>query len=157
MDARPEFARARRRACAPLLSEPECVVQDIAILRASGTEIFATPQGYRLPGQSSGAFRAILACRHARSRREESPNPSRSWRQDPRCVGGTSALRRTARTSNDRVARRLTRFSTESSEHEHRAPSSLTHGVHLHTVEASRKEMISRAKAKLRARGILLK
>ena len=32
--------------------------------------------------------------------------------------------------------------------------SSLTGGVHLHTVEASREEMISRAKAKLRARGI---
>jgi transcriptional regulator of NAD metabolism len=35
--------------------------------------------------------------------------------------------------------------------------SSLTQGVHLHTVEASREEMISRAKSKLRARGFLLK
>jgi transcriptional regulator of NAD metabolism len=35
--------------------------------------------------------------------------------------------------------------------------SSLTRGVHLHTVEASRSEMIARAKAVLRARGFLLK
>lgn len=35
--------------------------------------------------------------------------------------------------------------------------SSLTDGVHLHTVEASRPEMITRAKARLRARGFLLK
>src|ERR1035438_4626597 len=42
----------------------QCVVQDIAILRASGTEILATPSGYRLPQQSSRPFRAILACRH---------------------------------------------------------------------------------------------
>jgi transcriptional regulator of NAD metabolism len=35
--------------------------------------------------------------------------------------------------------------------------SSLTGGVHLHTVEASRPEMVSRAKARLRARGFLLK
>jgi hypothetical protein len=35
--------------------------------------------------------------------------------------------------------------------------SSLTGGVHLHTVEASRPEMIARAKARLRARGFLLK
>lgn len=35
--------------------------------------------------------------------------------------------------------------------------SSLTRGVHLHTVEASREEMISRAKTQLRARGFLLK
>ena len=27
----------------------QCVVQDVAILRAAGTEILATPQGYRLP------------------------------------------------------------------------------------------------------------
>jgi uncharacterized protein len=35
--------------------------------------------------------------------------------------------------------------------------SSLTSGVHLHTVEASRPEMISQAKARLRALGFLLK
>ena len=35
--------------------------------------------------------------------------------------------------------------------------SSLTGGVHLHTIEASRPELISRAKAKLRVRGFLLK
>ena len=35
--------------------------------------------------------------------------------------------------------------------------SSLTGGVHLHTVEASRSELILRAKAQLRARGFLLK
>jgi transcriptional regulator of NAD metabolism len=35
--------------------------------------------------------------------------------------------------------------------------SSLTGGVHLHTVEATRPESITRAKAQLHARGILLK
>jgi transcriptional regulator of NAD metabolism len=35
--------------------------------------------------------------------------------------------------------------------------SSLTRGVHLHTVEASKPEMIARAKAQLQSRGILLK
>ena len=35
--------------------------------------------------------------------------------------------------------------------------SSLTGGVHLHTVEASRPEMIVRAKRRLRERGFLLK
>jgi uncharacterized protein len=35
--------------------------------------------------------------------------------------------------------------------------SSLTAGVHLHTVEASRPEMISRARAQLRQKGFLLK
>ena len=35
--------------------------------------------------------------------------------------------------------------------------SSLTRGVHLHTVEASRPEMIARAKAQLHDHGLLLK
>jgi transcriptional regulator of NAD metabolism len=35
--------------------------------------------------------------------------------------------------------------------------SSLTRGVHLHTVEARRPDMIARAKAQLDARGFLLK
>jgi transcriptional regulator of NAD metabolism len=35
--------------------------------------------------------------------------------------------------------------------------SSLTRGVHLHTVEASSPERIARAKAQLEARGILLR
>jgi transcriptional regulator of NAD metabolism len=35
--------------------------------------------------------------------------------------------------------------------------STLTRGVHLHTVEASRPERIARAKARLQERGILLK
>jgi transcriptional regulator of NAD metabolism len=35
--------------------------------------------------------------------------------------------------------------------------SSLTRGVHLHTVEASKPEMIARAKTQLHSRGILLK
>src|SRR5579862_447575 len=49
----------------------QCVVQDVAILRAGGQEIFATPQGYRLPAQTSRLFRAILACRHAPERTDE--------------------------------------------------------------------------------------
>src|SRR5271156_3044359 len=49
----------------------QCLVQDIAILRASGEQIVATPQGYRLPEGSPPLHRAILACRHAPERTEE--------------------------------------------------------------------------------------
>src|ERR1700722_10298839 len=48
----------------------QCLVQDVAILRASGKEILSTPQGYLLP-RLPGAHRAILACRHAPERTEE--------------------------------------------------------------------------------------
>src|SRR5271167_1986677 len=43
----------------------QCLVQDVAILRAGGEEIVATPRGYRLPLEAAHAHRAILACKHA--------------------------------------------------------------------------------------------
>src|SRR5580698_10556873 len=51
----------------------QSLVQDVAILRASGKEILSTPQGYRLPATvpAPTAHRAILASQHAPERTEE--------------------------------------------------------------------------------------
>src|ERR1700722_12358665 len=49
----------------------QCLVQDVAILRAGGEEIVATPRGYRLPVEAPHAHRAILACKHAPERTKE--------------------------------------------------------------------------------------
>ncbi|MEW6523988.1 MAG: transcription repressor NadR [Bacillota bacterium] len=74
-------AQARRQAIVGMLSaspEPitgtelserlgvsrQIVVQDIALLRASGAAILATPRGYLLSGPPSGAITHLVACRH---------------------------------------------------------------------------------------------
>ncbi len=135
----------------------QCVVQDVAILRAGGNEILATPQGYRLPEHSSRAFRAILACRHAPERTEEElqilvdhgvkildvlvEHPLYGELRGVLMIESRADLQDFLENVRTTKAALL---------------SILTHGVHLHTVEASREEMISRAKAKLKARGILL-
>src|SRR4029077_16757233 len=50
----------------------QCVVQDIAILRAERNEILSTPQGYRLQAkQAPDGHRAIVACQHGPERTEE--------------------------------------------------------------------------------------
>src|SRR5271163_3492776 len=49
----------------------QCLVQDVAILRAGGEEIVATPRGYRLPSGAPRAHRAILACKHAPDQTKE--------------------------------------------------------------------------------------
>src|ERR1700722_19602831 len=52
----------------------QCLVQDMAILRAAGEEILATPQGYRSLREKTGArhaHRAVLASRHPPERTEE--------------------------------------------------------------------------------------
>jgi transcriptional regulator of NAD metabolism len=136
----------------------QCLVQDIAILRAGGEEILATPQGYRLPGGSIHAHRAILACKHAPERTEEElqilvdhgvkildvivEHPLYGELRGSLMIESRADVQ-------DFLARVRTSHAA--------LLSSLTDGVHLHTIEASRPEMISRAKARLRAREILLK
>ena len=136
----------------------QCVVQDIAILRASGNEILATPQGYRLPEKSSRACRAILACKHAPERVEEEleilvdhgVNILDVLVEHPVYgeLRGSLMIESRADLQDFLGKVRTTKAALLSS---------LTHGVHLHTVEASREAMIVRAKAKLRAQGFLLK
>ncbi|HBT46492.1 MAG TPA: transcription repressor NadR [Peptococcaceae bacterium] len=41
----------------------QIIVQDVAILRAQGSEILASPQGYLLPSREEGC-RRTFACRH---------------------------------------------------------------------------------------------
>jgi transcriptional regulator of NAD metabolism len=136
----------------------QCLVQDVAILRAGGEQIVATPRGYRLPDSSPHLHRAILACRHSPERTQEEleilvdhgvkildvivEHPLYGE------LRGALALESRADVRDFLSQVRTSRAALLSS---------LTGGVHLHTVEASRPEMIARAKARLRARGFLLK
>ncbi len=45
----------------------QIIVQDIAILRASGINIIATPAGYILPNDEQGKLVKIIACHHDRN------------------------------------------------------------------------------------------
>jgi uncharacterized protein len=136
----------------------QCVVQDIAILRANGKEVLATPRGYQLPGTATRSVQAILACRHTPERTEEElqilvdhgvkildvtvEHPLYGE------LRGSLMIESRAEVQDFLRRVRATRAMLLSS---------LTGGVHLHTVEASREEMITRAKAQLRARGFLLR
>jgi hypothetical protein len=135
----------------------QCVVQDIAILRASGEQIIATPQGYRLPVGKKLAQRAILACRHGFEETEEElqilvDNGVRILDvliEHPLYGELRGALMLESRAD---VENFLDQVKTSKAS----LLSSLTGGVHLHTVEASRPEMIARAKTQLRSKGFLL-
>ncbi len=50
----------------------QAIVQDIAILRAAGEQVLATPQGYLIPSLPQGAsYRTVMTCRHTRHQIEE--------------------------------------------------------------------------------------
>lgn len=136
----------------------QCVVQDIAILRASGEEILATPRGYRLPQPAASAHRTIIACRHEPERTEEELNILVDHGvkvldvivEHPLYGELRGALMLETRAD---VQDFLSRAQATNAS----LLSSLTGGVHLHTLEAARGEMVDRAKSELRARGFLLK
>ena len=172
---RPSSAEARRRRIlhwmrghdAPILGDDlakhfrvsrQCLVQDMAILRASGEEILATLRGYHLPRGTNHPHRAILACRHEPEQTGEELQILVDHGvkvldvivKHPLYGELRGSLMLESRTDvQDFLQQLIARKAT--------LLSSLTRGVHLHTVEASRSEMIARAKAVLRARGFLLK
>jgi uncharacterized protein len=136
----------------------QCLVQDVAILRAGGEEILATPRGYRLPTEPHRAHRAILACKHPPERTEEELQILLDHGVRILDVIVEHPLYGELRGSLMLESRADLQDFLRHVRASHAALlSSLTGGVHLHTVEASRQEMISRAKAQLRARGFLLK
>lgn len=136
----------------------QCVVQDIAILRAGGENILATPRGYCLPQKAPRSKRAVIACRHRAERTEEELNIFVDHGVKVLDVAVEHALYGELRgalmlESRADVQDFLGRLRAT------RAPllSSLTGGIHLHTVEAPRQEIIDRAKAHLRKKGFLLR
>jgi transcriptional regulator of NAD metabolism len=136
----------------------QCLVQDIAILRAAGEEILSAPQGYRLPKAQTAEHRAILACKHSPERTEEELQllVDHGVRvldvvvEHPLYGELRGALMIESRADvQDFIEKWRGNKAT--------LLSSLTGGVHLHTVEAHKPEMIERAKAQLQARGLLLR
>ena len=134
----------------------QIVVGDVALLRASGMEIDATPRGYVLPEKPEGLKRT-LACRHSGADMERELNAI----VDQGCtvvdvivdhpIYGqlTGPLQLSNRYE---VGQFVTRCREESA-----APLSLlTEGIHLHTVTCPDEEAYERVKCALRELDVLL-
>ena len=136
----------------------QCLVQDVAILRAGGEEIVATPRGYQLPRAKPKGYRAVLACQHKPEQTEEELQTlvDHGVRvldvivEHPIYGELRGALMLESRAD-------VQDFLEQVRSSQAALLSALTGGVHLHTVEASRRDAISRAKTELRKQGILLK
>jgi uncharacterized protein len=136
----------------------QIIVQDIAILRAAGEEILATPQGYFLATRlRAAACQMVVACRHAREQVEDEllTMVDRGVTvidvivEHPLYGELRAPLWLRSRADVTTFVRRLT---------ETRATllSALTGGIHLHTIEAPTRAALEAARAALAARGYLL-
>ncbi len=136
----------------------QVIVQDIAILRAKGHRIIATPQGYMLLAQDTGlSLKRTFACCHKENNTEEELNIFVD-------CGGTvedvivehpiygqisGSLMLKSRTD-------VSAFCQKLSEGKAALLSSLTGGVHLHTIKAEKDEVFDFIEKKLRDADILL-
>lgn len=136
----------------------QVIVQDMAVLRASGHEIIATHSGYLLrPSPSSRPYRAVIAVRHTREQTEDELNALVD--AGVRVVDVTvdhpiyGELRGVLliETRAD-VAAFMERVAAEGAS----LLSSLTGGLHLHTLEATHPDQLRRAREEMARRGYLV-
>jgi len=143
----------------------QVIVQDMAVLRAAGQSVIATPQGYlRLPEAASGAisagsrpYRAVLASRHTREQVEEELNILVDHGVKvldvvvEHAIYGELTGRLMVETREDARA-----FVQRLNEGPATLLADLTGGVHLHTVDAPSRVAFEAARDELARHGLLV-
>lgn len=135
----------------------QVIVQDIAVLRASGVKIIATPRGYLTQDQIFPFYNGIIACRHLQSQ----------IRTELETIvdGGGKVLDVTVEhplygeiKGNLMIQTRadVDEFVKKAEETEARPLSTLTDGVHLHTVQTAEKRFFDNICRDLKEKGLLI-
>lgn len=134
----------------------QVIVKDIAILRASGRDIIATPDGY-MYNKSAKRYKAIIAVSHKGNETKDEIETVIKYGGIMEDVIIDHPLYGEIRVSlmiknlND-----LNKFINNFNSKGAKPLSNLTDGVHLHTISAETEEDINLIKEELRDKGILL-
>ena len=134
----------------------QIIVGDIALLRAGGMDIAATPRGYVLPAPAAGLVRT-LACRHRADQMEEELNAM----VDQGCTVLDVIVEHPIYgqlTGQLQISSRydVEQFLARVQAHDAAPLSMLTGGIHLHTLRCPDAATCERACAALKAAGLLL-
>ncbi|MGB9679500.1 MAG: transcription repressor NadR [Thermoanaerobacteraceae bacterium] len=136
----------------------QIIVQDVAILRAEGVKIISTPQGYIKDFSTNGGFiKKVFAVRHDYDRTEEELNliVDNGGKvldvivEHPFYGEIKGLLMVSSRYEVKQFMRYIENGKTT-------LLSSLTEGVHLHTVEAKDLETLERIQKALKEKGFLI-
>ena len=135
----------------------QIIVKDIAILRAKGNNILATPDGYMFNDDSSSRVRAIIAVNHSKAEMIKELEIVIKYGgiiedvivEHP--IYGEIKGLLMIKNLND-----LNRFRESFELSESALLSSLTNGVHLHTLSADTKENMELIKKELKEKGLTL-
>lgn len=134
----------------------QIIVKDIAILRAEGKNIIATPEGYLIPKNQRPKVKKILATSHDTDRIEEELQIIVKYGgviedvivEHP--VYGEIRGMLMIKTLND-IQNFMIRFKNEKAE----PLSKLTGGIHLHTIEADSEDIINKITSELNEKKFL--
>lgn len=134
----------------------QVIVGDIALLRASGADITATPRGYTLPRAAAG-IRRTLACRHDGARMEDELNAI----VDHGCTVLDVVVEHPIYgqlTGPLNLSNRyeVSQFVSNCRQQSASPLSLLTDGIHLHTVLCPDEEAFTRVHGALKTMGVLL-
>ena len=134
----------------------QVIVGDVALLRAGGLDIAATPRGYILPSHTHGVTHT-LACRHSGEDMERELNAI----VDQGCTVVDVIVEHPIYgqlTGPLRLANRyeVGQFVARCREESVAPLSLLTEGIHLHTVTCPDEQAYERVKCALRELGVLL-
>lgn len=132
----------------------QIIVGDVALLRAQGTDIIATPRGYLLSDKLTGVQERV-ACRHTREEtRKELETLVDQGVEVVDVIVDHAVYGQLTGQLHLRSRYDVAEFMAQSEQ----APplSTLTGGVHLHTLRGESRESLERAKEALRKAGILL-
>lgn len=137
----------------------QIIVQDIAILRASGEQVLATPQGYLIPkAEQRPVVCAVVACRHLREQIEEEIGLVVDRGGMVRDVIVEHPVYGEMRGNLMIASRRdLNLFLEKLGKTDARPLSHLTDGVHLHTIEAPSEDILEEIITALCDAGFLVK
>lgn len=137
----------------------QVIVQDVAILRAAGEDIIATPQGYFIPYlYKDNMIIKTIACQH---------NTYDDIEEELKTIVDLGAkiidvivehpLYGEIKSHIQVSSREDVKVFMENIKGSKAEPlSSLTEGIHLHTIEVSNEEMYERIKEELRNKNILI-
>lgn len=134
----------------------QVIVGDIALLRASGEEITATPRGYVLAKENENLLKTV-ACLHTEAQTEE----ELCIFVDNGCIVEDVVVEHPIYgqiAGQLQLASRydVRQFMNRLSEKSGASLSSLTNGIHLHTIRCPDEEAFQRACRQLKDAGILL-
>lgn len=135
----------------------QVIVKDIAIIRAEGLNIIATPEGYMVPGDNSLKIKKVIAVIHHRKDMEDELKTIIKY-------GGTiedvivehplyGEIKAMLMIKNlfdlERFEEKFNNFGAE-------PLSALTNGIHLHTISCDNQEIMDKILVELNKKGYLI-